>query len=552
MNKKTFIVLFLILFLAGLLRFPYLSRFPSGFSADEAVQGYTAYSILKTGRDEWGQFLPLNPRSFGDYKPPLYTYLTIPSIALFDLNEFAVRLPSAFWGTLAVLAVFLLTQELFGLVSLSLLSAFFLAVCPWHLVFSRSAIEANLTAFFFTMGFYFFLKGLKRTKFFPLAVLFLGLNLYTYHSARLFTILFAAFLLFWFRKEIKFFDKKVLWSGILALIFILPMVISLFAGGSKRFGDVSLLNPTDKWQEVSSRQQESLLKNPLPILANNKFTWVADKFVKNYFSYFSLSFLFTGGSSDSYYSNLPGRGLLHLWDLPFLMAAIWFFYKKKQKVGWLLLAWLLLAGLPASFSKEAAHANRASPFLPLWSLLSAYGAFFLWKFLAPKLSFFAKRIILTVSLLLVCSSLILFLDEYFSHAPVKTSRGLNYGYEQMIDYVGKIEGNYDKIILTKIFSEPQVFFAFYKKYDPLKYQNESQDFLRYEKDGFLFLDQLGIYHLGKYEFRDINWMADKSLKRTLIVGGRQDFAMDLNLKPMQIIYFPDGEEAFLIVDPERN
>ena len=34
---------------------------------DEAALGYNAYSILKTGRDEYGQYFPLIFKSFGDY-----------------------------------------------------------------------------------------------------------------------------------------------------------------------------------------------------------------------------------------------------------------------------------------------------------------------------------------------------------------------------------------------------------------------------------------------------------------------------------------------------
>jgi len=540
-----------IFVLAFTLRVVNIGRFPAGFSADEASQGYTAYSILKTGRDEWGQFLPLNPRSFGDYKPPLYTYLTIPSVALFDLNEFSVRLPSAFFGSLAVVAVFLLAQELFGITAISLLAALFLAICPWHLVFSRGAIEANLTAFFFPMGFYFFLRGLKRAKYFPWAVLFWGLNLYTYHSAKLFTVLFAIFIIWWTRKKIPWFSKKIKISLVLTAIFVVPVLLSILkSGGGNRFLDVSLFNPTDKWQEVTERQSESWLKN-LPLF-NNKVIWVADKFTKNYLSYFSLNFLFTDGSPDDSYANLPGRGLLHLWELPLLLATVWFFYKKKEKRLTLLLVWLLLAGLPAALSKEPAHANRASTFLPLWSILSAYGAYFSWEFFTKKLSVKVKKTIFTLTLFFIFLSLIFFLEEYFSHAPAKLAKGLSYGYKQTVDYLGTIEGDYDKIVITKRFSEPQVFVAFYKKYNPYQYQKEAQDFLLYEKQGFVFQDQLGVYHLGKYEFRDINWNADKQLVKTLVVGGQQDFALDLNLRPQKVIYYPDGKEAFIIVDPERN
>jgi hypothetical protein len=104
--------------------------------------------------------------------------------------------------------------------------------------------------------------------------------------------------------------------------------------------------------------------------------------------------------------------------------------------------------------------------------------------------------------------------------------------------------------MTKRFSEPQAFVAFYKKYDPQKYQAESQDFLRYEKEGWVFLDQLGVYHLGKYEFRDLNWGADKNLKKTLIVGGLEDFTIE-KVVPIKTIYYPNGREAFLVIDAEN-
>src|SRR3989344_3482713 len=100
---KTKLLLRGIILIAILTRLPFLGQFPNGFTGDEAQQGYSAYSILHSGRDEWGQFLPLNPRGFGDFKPPLQTYLMIPSIAVFGLTIEAVRLPSAILGVLTVL-----------------------------------------------------------------------------------------------------------------------------------------------------------------------------------------------------------------------------------------------------------------------------------------------------------------------------------------------------------------------------------------------------------------------------------------------------------------
>src|ERR1035437_10797756 len=109
MNKRmVWIFLIGVIVLATVLRLWQLGSIPAPLDWDEAALGYDAYSILHTGNDQYGKFMPVVLRSLGDYKPALYTYLSIPSIATFGLNAFAVRLPSAIFGILSVLAVFFL------------------------------------------------------------------------------------------------------------------------------------------------------------------------------------------------------------------------------------------------------------------------------------------------------------------------------------------------------------------------------------------------------------------------------------------------------------
>jgi 4-amino-4-deoxy-L-arabinose transferase-like glycosyltransferase len=93
---------------AAFLRLWYLGVNPPHLTPDEASLGYNAYSILKTGRDEYGEILPIIFKSFGDYKPGLYVYATVPFVALFGLTEFAVRLPSAIAGVAAVWLLYLI------------------------------------------------------------------------------------------------------------------------------------------------------------------------------------------------------------------------------------------------------------------------------------------------------------------------------------------------------------------------------------------------------------------------------------------------------------
>jgi len=95
--RRNWLALVFILLLAAILRFWGLGSNPPALSWDEAAWGYNAYSLGIDGRDEFGRFLPLAYlESFGDFKPPLYAYLTILPVKLFGLNEFATRFASAF------------------------------------------------------------------------------------------------------------------------------------------------------------------------------------------------------------------------------------------------------------------------------------------------------------------------------------------------------------------------------------------------------------------------------------------------------------------------
>src|SRR5688572_25021216 len=117
-----------IVLLALVLRVIGLGSQPIGFTPDEASFGYDAYSLLQTGKDQWGASWPLSFRSFGDFKLPLYTYLAMPSVALFGLNEFSVRLPNAILGAFAVLATYALVLLVWKRKDVALLAALFLAI----------------------------------------------------------------------------------------------------------------------------------------------------------------------------------------------------------------------------------------------------------------------------------------------------------------------------------------------------------------------------------------------------------------------------------------
>ena len=232
-RQNRYIPILIVVVLAFILRIYSISKLPPGLYDDEVAIGYNAYSILTKGTDEYGTPFPLTFRSFDDYKLPGYIYLDTIPIALFGKNAFAVRLPSVISGTLTVLFLYLFLENLLSLEfepskkkfrNLPLLSAFILAILPWHIQFSRAAYESVLALCFFMIGCWqsiVFYKN-KRILYLLTSLFFFTLASYTYHSFRILTpIAFLSIFYFLFiKKYIKV--KNLFLVALYCLILNLP------------------------------------------------------------------------------------------------------------------------------------------------------------------------------------------------------------------------------------------------------------------------------------------------------------------------------------------
>jgi 4-amino-4-deoxy-L-arabinose transferase-like glycosyltransferase len=177
--------------LAAVLRIFRLGQLPNGFSPDEASYGYNGYSLLHTGRDRFGEWLPLFADNFGDLIAASYMWLTVPSIALFGLDEFAVRLPAALVGIVTVWVAYKLGAAFYDAWA-GLLTALFLAISPWHIQVSRYAERSPLLPLVFCLGLFLFLRWQQKQKKELLwSALAFALCLYSYASARVFVPLYV-------------------------------------------------------------------------------------------------------------------------------------------------------------------------------------------------------------------------------------------------------------------------------------------------------------------------------------------------------------------------
>jgi len=177
-NKHTFCVIALIV-LGIMLRVFEFGNLPSGLNQDEAFAGYEAYSLMKYGKDSFGYAFPCYLTVWGSGMSVLESYLAIPFIKLFGLSVFTFRLPMLICACISLPVFYLLLREMFNrkhaLVGLSIL-----AICPWHIMLSRWALDANLAPAFLLFGFYFFVKGIRNNKYFILSAFMYGAALYSY------------------------------------------------------------------------------------------------------------------------------------------------------------------------------------------------------------------------------------------------------------------------------------------------------------------------------------------------------------------------------------
>jgi 4-amino-4-deoxy-L-arabinose transferase-like glycosyltransferase len=302
----TKIAVLILLALAFLLRVYKIGSNPPSLDWDEVSHGYNAYSILRTGKDEWGKTFPLIFRAYGDYKLPVYIYLTAISEYIFGLSNFSVRIVSILAGTLSVLFTYLLVQELFWKDKYknkyALLSAVLMAIEPWSFFLSRAAFEANLALFFSISGFYFFLKGMRKNDWkILLGSVFLGLTVWTYNSYRIFTPLLVIVAILIYRYEFVASMKKnkflVFSYALILLIFFIPMLAQLLGTtGQARYSWVAILDAGGIGKIIELRNSSGF--NPtITRLLYNRPTYFLYNFVKNYFSHFSPNFLFLKGGS---------------------------------------------------------------------------------------------------------------------------------------------------------------------------------------------------------------------------------------------------------------
>lgn len=450
----------IILLLAVFLRFFCLGSVPEGFQSDEVAFGYNAYSILRTGKDEFGVPFPTTLRSYGDYKAALYSYLAVPFIQAFGLTEWSIRAPSAVFGVFFVFLVYLWGNVLFHDKRTSLIAASLAAISPVGIFLSRVQSDPLVAFVLFYAGFYALFKWLEtqRIVWYALGVSFLFLSFLTYVVTRLFVLPMLVLFFLWQKRRAT--KKNIILYAAL-FIFVVAVATKLSFGTlASRMAQVNVFNAPGTQLLLDESIREDGVYGTAPTVTrifHNKVISYARTLLVNASKYGSFSFLFDE-AREPIRERVPGMGVLYLIELPFLLLGIYWVFVKKKGYQYLVY-WMLLVPFVLSIAyDETPNIHRFFlAMLPI-HLLTALGI----------VSVLKKPFLKVPLQALFVMSLVYYLHQLFVHQPLHEPINRSYAVKELSLILKTVSRKYDTVVSPKILGH----ILFYWQVDPLSYQNQ--------------------------------------------------------------------------------
>lgn len=220
--------LFWLILIAGVFaRLWRLGAVPGGVNQDEAFAAYEAWSLLKYGIDTAGYHNPVYLTAWGSGMNALESYLMMPFIALFGLEEWAIRMPQVIVSCLSIWVIYLTVKRAVS-EEAGLWAMFMLAIAPWHIIAARWGLESNLTPGFLLFGLWFFVLALDKPKYLMLSALMYGLALYCYATYWIYIpfIILSMVIYAMACKKLRF-GRHMVFSVLILGVLALPLLLFL-------------------------------------------------------------------------------------------------------------------------------------------------------------------------------------------------------------------------------------------------------------------------------------------------------------------------------------
>ncbi len=533
------------------LRVTRLASVPAGTYCDEECNGYDSYSILTTGRDHHGNFLPIVIQGFNDQRMPLFDYSLIPLIAAFGMKTAVVRLGAAMWGITDLFAITALAGLMFGMPGAAV-AALLTSLSPWHLPLSRYGVEAATVSATVSLAMLCFFIWLNRRTalWLILSAAFFGLTLYTNPITKGFTPAMVAMLAVLYRRPLRQAGGRALLAAAILAVIAAPQVIFTIGHRAElqaRLNMMSVFHASAAGEQTASTGIG---------LANFGAGWLG---------YFNPGFLFLHGDRGDRCELLfpPGFGMLlpeQVFMIAMGLAAL--LERRRRKLAVLLLGWLMLAAVPAALLAPrgvlgAASAPGGLAFDPWmffrhpqarhdvlaiapWILLSVLGLVVMLEWLSTR------TVLKEIAVGLLVAGAVFhggrFAWSYFRDYPTISAPYFYYGMDQVMAAIEKLADDKSPVVISPSISQTYMHVLFHGHYPPALEQREG---LVYPPGAYPLLlhPHIEPNRFDRYIFDDPDLLYSRFTRGVFVFAGDRPPPQP----PLVTVRLPDGRIAYQVV-----
>lgn len=341
-------VLVIVIFTVAVFARTYLfGSVPGGFNQDGAMAAVDGKALADYKTDRYGMFMPVHLTAWGfGQMSSLLSYFIAFFVKFFGLSPVTARLPQLIMSLFALVALVLFVKDTFGK-KLALITAFFAAINPWHIMQSRWALDCNLYPQFFIIGVYFLNSSIKTNKTFRLilSMVMFGLCMYCY-GVSIYTMplfLFASCIYLLYKKKIT--APKAITAFLVYFIISAPFVLTMAINYFK-LDTIHTPFFTIPYFEHSIRSND--------ILFFSQNFWAQLR--QNINSLLNTTLL---QKNDLIWNNIPTFGTMYLFSVPFTVLGLVTVIKEhKQSSSAMLLLFYLLTGVWCGLITNNVNINR--------------------------------------------------------------------------------------------------------------------------------------------------------------------------------------------------
>jgi hypothetical protein len=514
MNKKNKYIFLFLFFFFFIIRLPFLDN--TFLLHDERDIILSGYSIAKTGKDLYGNFLPLRFENISPSNPIGAIYFSAFWHLFFPKTVFFSRLAYVFISSFLLILVYFLTFKIIENKKISFLTALVFSFSPWIYHITRLALEIPLALTLLIAGIFFYLN-----KNFIFAYILFFICSFTYQGFKIlipFLLLYLEFFFFLTKDKNKY--KIISFRNLINFIFIITIVFLTFLidknTALNRKNEIIFLNQQQLKKIVDFKRASSKAPLNLSKYFDNKLTAVIDHLINGLTKNYDISYLFKKGDSSAINGNISAGQFFQVFILFYFLGFL-YLGKKLKKENLYIFGFTLIGVIPAiiKIDEEPSFSIRGSLSAFGFSYLLSLGVIYYLDLIKNK-SF--RHLFNIFILFFLITNIISFSYNYFCRRPILISEIFNENERQLINKLNensnkkiKIYHNNPKDLYLSLFflkGKPEEVFLFQKnlkKGPPYEWKNYIFNFCQKnfnylnEKNSIVFEGCLEPNEYQKYE-----------------------------------------------------